>query len=176
MTLQSRTKAALEVVEQFIKECREALFIEASTIAWDYWDASHQHADGPRELRARYILRVARGKAGVVIQWKLIWYVWDSKQNRWVQRSKYIKRGKGNLRHKMTSFPKANDWERPIIESIERRAEAIRRKSHWLARLAQVMSNHPDLERERRENALMRKAIAASVLEVDEELPELQDF
>lgn len=165
----TRWKREVEILRRLIEEAQEALFEEASNIAGDHWRAAANHEEGDRKDRSNYMIRVARGRAGVHFHWKKTWVIWDRKQGKFVQRSRYIKLGEGKLRHQLTSFPNAKDWERPIIESVEARAAHVRAKTKWLARLAMVLSNHPDLERERQEAARARKAEAAAEAEA---LPE----
>jgi hypothetical protein len=85
--------------------------------------------------RGRYGFKIEKRRVGVTLKWVRFEFFGPKGNRRRLDRA--VNRGTDSA-YPMTAFPGCQDWEKPLIKMIERKAEPLRVWSNKLVRLSQL--------------------------------------
>jgi len=118
---------------------QDRLMAEAEPVAEQFWrEHRHVREHEPPSQHGRYGLRIERRAAGLSIKWYE--FVFFGPKNARRVSHKTVPRGPG-ARYKLSAFPKAQVWERMVIDGAEERFASIRTRASVLAKAMQVVGN-----------------------------------
>src|SRR6056297_2891471 len=99
--------AILDQIDALIEERAKVMMIEARAIVEAFDIQTNLRRRGDKALRPKYAVRVKRSTAGVLIYWYAYRLEHHHKQNKWLLRQDYIKRGHSTYRYALGHFRKA---------------------------------------------------------------------